>query len=735
MCLPLIKIPQYYRMDLSKIKVPKKYIKIGAWVLGVFIILFIAMGAIAYSKRSILLKTMMAKAIAKADKSYGLEVKIGSAGFNGLSTVHMTKISVVPKDRDTLTTIADLTIGVKLFPLLFGNVKLSEMKLNSGKITVVSRDTLTNLDFILKRKKKDSTATKGKIDLANLAQNLLNQVLYKIPDNMEVKNLLLQYNDNDTAKLNFMVSKATIDNGDLKSTLVVNDKESIWHINGMVNPSRKHLDVLFFADNKKVELPYLNKKLQAKLSFDTIRTVLKEADKKGDRFLVQGSWSIKNLLINHKKIAANDVIVPDAKIDANIIFGKNYAALDSTSTVYLKEATFHPFLKYTLSPNKIYEVKIHLDEQEAQGVLNGFPQGLFESLEGLKVSGKVKYDLNFYLNTAIPDSVKFNSGLTPNNFKILSWGKTNLQKINKPFVYTPYEYGKPMRKITIGPANPNFTPLSEVSSNFKNALLTSEDPSFFTHKGFVMESIRKSFAVNFKEKKFVRGGSTISMQLVKNVFLSRNKTLARKAEEILIVWLIENNRLISKQRMLEVYFNIIEMGQNVYGIGEASRHYFGKTPASLNIGEGIFLANIVPRPKIAMYKFRGDGGLKDYLYPYFKYMGNIMANRGLTPRDSSGYGFYNVRLREGLRQYLLPDSTTLDTTAFDDDGEMPVIETQDDSKTLFDRIFGGNKEKDTATRPTVKTDTLQKTNKQLRQEKREQRQREKDLEKQKNDGQ
>ncbi|MET3113064.1 hypothetical protein AAKU52_000785 [Pedobacter sp. CG_S7] len=722
-------------MDLSKIKVPKKYIKIGAWVLGVFIILFIAMGAIAYSKRSILLKTMMAKAIAKADKSYGLEVKIGSAGFNGLSTVHMTKISVVPKDRDTLTTIADLTIGVKLFPLLFGNVKLSEMKLNSGKITVVSRDTLTNLDFILKRKKKDSTATKGKIDLANLAQNLLNQVLYKIPDNMEVKNLLLQYNDNDTAKLNFMVSKATIDNGDLKSTLVVNDKESIWHINGMVNPSRKHLDVLFFADNKKVELPYLNKKLQAKLSFDTIRTVLKEADKKGDRFLVQGSWSIKNLLINHKKIAANDVIVPDAKIDANIIFGKNYAALDSTSTVYLKEATFHPFLKYTLSPNKIYEVKIHLDEQEAQGVLNGFPQGLFESLEGLKVSGKVKYDLNFYLNTAIPDSVKFNSGLTPNNFKILSWGKTNLQKINKPFVYTPYEYGKPMRKITIGPANPNFTPLSEVSSNFKNALLTSEDPSFFTHKGFVMESIRKSFAVNFKEKKFVRGGSTISMQLVKNVFLSRNKTLARKAEEILIVWLIENNRLISKQRMLEVYFNIIEMGQNVYGIGEASRHYFGKTPASLNIGEGIFLANIVPRPKIAMYKFRGDGGLKDYLYPYFKYMGNIMANRGLTPRDSSGYGFYNVRLREGLRQYLLPDSTTLDTTAFDDDGEMPVIETQDDSKTLFDRIFGGNKEKDTATRPTVKTDTLQKTNKQLRQEKREQRQREKDLEKQKNDGQ
>ncbi|HWW38337.1 biosynthetic peptidoglycan transglycosylase [Pedobacter sp.] len=721
-------------MHLPQIKVPKKYIKIGAWVLGGILVILIIAGSIAYSKRAELLKKMMAKAISKADKDYGLEIKIGSAGFSGLSTVHMTNISVVPKDRDTLSTVSDMTIGVKLFPLLFGNVKLSEVNLNAGKITVVRRDSLTNLDFILKRKKKDSTENKSKLDLGDLAHNLLNQVLYKIPDDMKIRDLLLQFNDNDTSKLRFLTTTATIDNGDLKSTIVVNNKEAIWHVNGVVKPGKKQMDVSFFAEGKKVELPYLNKKLNAKLSFDTIRTELKDADYSGDAFRIRGSWSVKNLLINHPKIAANDIVVPDARIDAEVLFGKNYAALDSTSTVHLKNATFHPFLKYTLSPHKIYEVKVHADEQEAQGILNGFPEGLFESLEGLKVSGKVKYDLNFYLDTSIPDSVKFNSTLTPVNFRITGWGKTNLQKINSTFVYTPYEYGKPMRDITIGPSNSNYTPLSEVSSNFKNALLTAEDPSFFTHKGFVMESIRKSFAVNFKEKKFVRGGSTISMQLVKNVFLSRNKTLARKAEEILIVWLIENNHLVSKQRMLEVYFNIIEMGKNIYGIGEASRYYFGKTPASLSIGEGIFLANIVPRPKIALFKFRGDGGLKDYLYPYFKYMGNIMARRGLTPSDTSGYGFYNVRLREGLRQYLLPDSTKVDTTAYDNDDPMPAIETHDESKSLFDRIFGSKKDKDTTSRSSSKTDTLQKTKKQLRQERREQRRLEKELEKLKKNG-
>ncbi|WP_316841014.1 transglycosylase domain-containing protein [Pedobacter gandavensis] len=715
-------------MQLPKINIPRKYIKIGAWVFGVFLLISVILGGIAYSKREALLQKMMAKAIAKADKDYGLDLKVGSYGFSGLSTVHLTNISVVPKERDTLATIDDFTVGVKLFPLIFGNVKLSEIILNKGNLNVVFKDSLSNLDFLLKRKKKDTVSTK-KSDLADLAHNLLNQVLYKIPDHMELKDLMLRINDNDTAKLTFLTTTATINDGELQSTIKVNDNYATWHVNGSVYPGKKQLDVMLFADHKKVDLPYLENRFKTKFSFDTVRTEMKSADYSGNDFKIQGSWAVKNLLLNHPKVASTDIVIADAKIDADMRIGPNYIALDSTSTVFLKNAKLHPYLKYTLSPNKIYEVKIQAPEQDAQEILNAFPQGLFESLDGLKVSGKVKYSLNFYLDSSIPDSVKFDSGLTPVNFKILKWGKTNLQKINNDFIYTPYERGKPMRDIMIGPSNPNFTPLSQVSSNFKNAILTSEDPSFFTHKGFVQESFRKSLAVNFKEKKFVRGGSTISMQLVKNIFLSRQKTLSRKAEEILIVWLIENNRLISKNRMLEVYFNIIEMGQNVYGIGEATRYYFGKRPSDLNIGEGIFLANIVPRPKIALFKFKGDGGLKDYLYPYFKYIGNIMANRGLTPRDSSAYGFYNVQLRPALRQYLLPDTTAVDTSAFDNEDPLPAIETHDESKSLFDRIFGGSK-KDTTSKPAIKPDSLQKTKKQLRQEKRDQKKKEKDLEKQ-----
>ncbi|RZK41554.1 MAG: penicillin-binding protein [Pedobacter sp.] len=714
-------------MQLPKINIPKKYIKVGAWVLGVFLLLLISVGAIAYNKRESLLQKMIAKTISKAKRDYGLEVSIGDASFTGLSTVRMQGISVVPFQRDTLTSINELSIGVKIFPLLFGNVKLSEIKLNDGKFNIVVKDTTTNLDFFLKRKRKDSTTSeKSKVNLSELASNLLNEVLYKIPDDMQVSNFTMQLNDNDTASLKFLTSTATIDGGKLNSTILVNDTVAKWHMSGELKPGKKQLDVsLYAADGQKVELPlYLQRKMSAKLSFDTVRTEMWDAGYSGDDFKISGSWSIKNLMINQARIATNDIVVTNAKIDADVLVGDNYLCLDSTSSIYLKNAVIHPYIKYTLSPNKIYELKLNAEEQDAQNMLEAFPQGLFESLDGMKVSGRLKYSLDFYLDSSLPDSVRFSSSLTPNNFKILKWGKTDLQKINHDFVYTPYEYGKPMRNILIGPSNPNFTKLEDISFNFRNALLTSEDPSFFRHNGFVEEAFRKSIAVNFKEKSFKRGGSTISMQLVKNVFLIRNKTISRKAEEVLIVWLIENNRLISKERMIEVYFNIIEMGPNVYGIGEASRHYFGKYPYELTVGEGIFLANIVPRPKAAMYKFASDGGLKPYLLPYFNFIGNTMSRRGLTYADTSGYGFYNVRLREGLRQYLLPDTMAIDTSALevDEDGLIIPSGTQDRGKTLFDRLFPVKK--DTLVRPANNADTT-KTRKELRQERREQRRKEK----------
>ena len=193
------------------------------------------------------------------------------------------------------------------------------------------------------------------------------------------------------------------------------------------------------------------------------------------------------------------------------------------------------------------------------------------------------------------------------------------------------------RPILVGNANPNFTPLDQISPYLQKSVLTTEDPSFFSHRGFINEAFKQSIIKNIKTKKFSRGASTISMQLVKNVFLTREKTLSRKLEEILLVYLLENNRIASKERMLEVYFNVIEWGPNIYGIGEAAQFYFQKSPIDLTLKECLFLATIVPKPKKFMWQFDNEGNLKSYAAQQQKFISNLMLRRGLlTAEDTIG---------------------------------------------------------------------------------------------------
>ncbi|MDO8993876.1 MAG: penicillin-binding protein, partial [Daejeonella sp.] len=430
--------------------ISKKHYKIIRIVSISLLGLVLIGGAIAYTKREVLLSTAIKKAISKADKEYDLELKIESAGFVGLSSVSFKNITVVPRGRDSLARILNFRLGVKLFPLIFGDIKLSEIKLDRGIVNLVKKDSLSNYDFLFRKKKTDESEEKTELDLARLANSLINQLLYKIPDDMDIRDFEIKFRD-DSGSVSLFTRSATIDGGDVNSTILVNGNESVWHVEGTVDPGDKQLDLRLFADNKKVELPYLEKKFGLKLNFDTAMTEMRGVNRSGSQLEVNGSWRVKNLLVNHSRIAGNDIIVPDASLDADMVFGKNFVAIDSTSTFHLKNIQIHPFIKYTLSPSKIYELKLHTEELDAQELMNSFPKGLFESLEGIQVSGKLQYDLDFHLDSQNPDSVIFNSRLRNEGFKVIKWGKTNLQKINSTFVYTPYEYGKPMRDIIIGP--------------------------------------------------------------------------------------------------------------------------------------------------------------------------------------------------------------------------------------------------------------------------------------------
>jgi monofunctional glycosyltransferase len=165
--------------------------------------------------------------------------------------------------------------------------------------------------------------------------------------------------------------------------------------------------------------------------------------------------------------------------------------------------------------------------------------------------------------------------------------------------------------------------LSQISPYAVKSVIIAEDDKFWSHDGFDFEAMQKALAADIKKRKFKAGGSTISQQLVKNLYLSPEKSLMRKVKEAIITWRIERN--LSKKRIIELYLNVAEWGDGIFGIEAAARHYYGKPSLSLAAGEAARLAAILPNPR----KYRPDG-TSAYVENRSAAILRIMVRRGIV---------------------------------------------------------------------------------------------------------
>jgi monofunctional biosynthetic peptidoglycan transglycosylase len=168
-----------------------------------------------------------------------------------------------------------------------------------------------------------------------------------------------------------------------------------------------------------------------------------------------------------------------------------------------------------------------------------------------------------------------------------------------------------------------WVPYSKISPYLIKAVLIAEDDKFWNHDGFDYEAIQKAIERDLKAKKFKFGGSTISQQLARNLFLSPEKSLIRKISEAVITWRME--KVLSKKRILELYFNVAEWGEGIFGAEAASRHYFGKPSSELNPEEAARLAAILPNPR--RYRPIGD---QRYVINRSSLIYSIMIQRGIV---------------------------------------------------------------------------------------------------------
>lgn len=628
-----------------------------------------------FATRSQIIGSALDKRISNFEKKTNCKILYGELNIEGISFFSVKDLTVITPQNDTLLSISSLSALLNPISLLHGDKRLKSISAEGARLNIIHTPKKKNYTFITNYiKERGKRETDDSVDSTQSLFKRINSQTQKIaklhhfltkvaPKDISIREWTTHLRT-DSMNLQLYLPETQMEQRAFFSQMILLDKNENSNQEGKNkyyifkgNLGEKSSDesniVIYSLNNNSVEVPFLQKKFNSSLIFDTLKASLSSKEGEDETVWFSGELSCLNSSFFSPKITGDTIFCHTASFDFKTTIKDDRLEIDSSSTIKINEFEAHPhFVWQTEMENHVFSIDVSAPSFEAQNLFSSIPDGLCPHLKGIKTSGKLSYDFHFKLDTKQIDSLEFSSSMTSHNFNILQFGATDFRIPNNAFTHHIYENGVKKRSILLSEENPNYVCTDQVSPYLTNSILISEDGLFFHHKGFLESALRASIIQNIKEKKFARGGSTISMQLVKNLWLSKEKTLARKMEEALIVWLIENKRLISKERMFEIYLNIIEWGPDVYGAKEAAQYYFEKEPSLLSIEEAIFLTSIIPKPKKFKWSFDKEQNLKPYLADYYKLVASKLLKREIISEKDTAQLIPNVKLT-GEARFLL----------------------------------------------------------------------------------
>ncbi len=280
----------------------------------------------------------------------------------------------------------------------------------------------------------------------------------------------------------------------------------------------------------------------------------------------------------------------------------------------------------TSGPHGLKEVHLRLviPPIDCQRVLVAFPTDMAPYLAGYRLRGVFDTDVHLDIDWADLDTTQLDGHVGIKHCKVISEPSDSPKRLKEEFEhYVEVDKGQ-WSSFVVGPTNPDFVPFEDISPFVVKSIMSTEDSAFYQHRGFITTEFRTALIQDLKANGFRYGASSITMQMVKNVLLYREKTLARKLQELFLTWHVENT--LTKDRIMEIYLNVIEYGPNIYGIGPAALHYFGKPAKDLNPVEAAFFSSILPAPK-ERYKQYCQGTLTKWTSGKIERILGIMVKR------------------------------------------------------------------------------------------------------------
>lgn len=281
-------------------------------------------------------------------------------------------------------------------------------------------------------------------------------------------------------------------------------------------------------------------------------------------------------------------------------------------------------------------VEAELPESRCEDALEAVPAGLFDRADEIELRGRIAARAKVHVDTSDPEATELTFDVEDGcRFADMPAG-VEADRFRRPFEQvTRGRGGEVVHRFETGPGTPHWTPIEDVSPFFLQAVLAHEDAGFFAHSGFAVYAMESAIEKNLERERFAFGASTLTMQLAKNLFLTRDKTIARKLREAFYTWWLE--RHLDKREILELYVNIVEFGPRIFGVREAAAHYFGRQPLDLTPAGSVYLATLLPAPVTRSRQY-DQGALWRSTEERFRFLLRHMERKGRLDTVARDYG-------------------------------------------------------------------------------------------------
>ncbi|MCP4445226.1 MAG: transglycosylase domain-containing protein [Myxococcales bacterium] len=446
--------------------------------------------------------------------------------------------------------------------------------------------------------------------------------------------------------------EGTIAQGDTAEQLVValsgsygGSSETLWQAEGWLEPRARRGQLSVVAE---------------RFTFDRIDPVLRDTVIKDfentsvDAKLVielnegvadfSGGLNLSGLNVEHPMLAQQRLrdMSFDIRLAASLDTKARHATLESISVTsrgvnyllsgdYLMAGGIDEEGVLRQKPRLAFRAQV--PKTDCQAVLRSIPAGFVPKLQGFQIKGPFSADVKLEIDWQDLEGKTVLDGYVglPSCKVLGPSAEFDAERLQSSFEHQILVGPEQYETVDIGMESDNYAQVFDISSYFLNAVLTQEDSRFYDHNGFIVREFRSALVRNLKAGHFKFGASSISMQMVKNVFLYRDKTISRKLQELFLTWYVE--RTLEKNRILEIYVNAIEYGPGIYGIVAAADTYFDKHPRDISPREAAFLAQLLPSPRKRYFQYCKDRLTRRTSAKIGRILGNMRNRNRLTSTE------------------------------------------------------------------------------------------------------